>query len=143
MPKNRSSWLIALADPMSIRARDDDFLLSLSPDRQHLATGIAQLLRGDTARSRRTFGDEYRAAEEARDGERAMLALSLGWLAEVRHFNMFPGGCGGGSVELELAGVARVVDARVCDQCPGARGSDRARAGGARHVRRQLNTIAS
>jgi hypothetical protein len=31
-----------------------------------------------------------------------LLALALGWLAEVRNFNLFPGDCGGGSVELEL-----------------------------------------
>ena len=110
-----SSWLIALADPLS--ARGNDLLASLPPNRKYLATGLAQLIGGDTARSRVTFEDEYRGAAQARDGERARLALALGWLAEVRHFNMFPGGCGGGSVELDLRwnGVERATayDARA------------------------------
>ena len=124
-----SSWLIALADPLSARDRGDDLLASLAPNRKYLATGLAQLIRGDTARSCGTFEDEYRAAAEARDGERAMLALALGWLAECRRFNMFPGGGGGGSVELELRwnGVERATayDARARDTrtWPGAAGS--------------------
>ena len=95
-----SSWLIALADPLSMRG--DELHDSLPQRRRSLGNGIAQLIRGEAAGSVRAFEDEYRAAEKTHDGERALLALALGWLAEVRHFNMFPGGCGGGSVELEL-----------------------------------------
>ena len=87
-----SSWLIALADPLSVRESGEELALSLPPSRQALGPGIAQLIRGDTATSRRTFEEEYRKAAEARDGQRAMLSLALGWLAEVRHFNLFPGG---------------------------------------------------
>src|SRR5437762_6039524 len=95
-----SSWLIALADPLSMRG--DELHDSFPQNRRSLQNGIAQLIRGETGRSVRTFEDEYRSAEKTHDGERALLAAALGWLAEVRHFNMFPGGCGGGSVELEL-----------------------------------------
>ncbi len=98
---NDSSWLTALADPLSAgpttNLLPDDFKSSPS-----LSAGVSQLLNCQTGTARTTLEQSHRSAADAADGRTALLALAIGWLAEVRHFNCFPVDCGAGSIELEL-----------------------------------------
>jgi CHAT domain-containing protein len=91
-----SSWLMALADPWSVGPHPSVLLENMGS----VAEGLEQLLRGETGRARTTLDHEYQLAASRRDGGQALLALGLGWLAEIKHFDFLPGECGGGSVEL-------------------------------------------
>src|SRR5438445_11750332 len=98
---NTSSWLMTLADPWSVSPH----AALLSEDCKpwpSLAVAVSQLLRGETGVARNTLDQQYQLAAHARHGGAALLALALGWLAEVRHFNWFPEGYGAGSIEIDL-----------------------------------------
>jgi len=67
--------------------------------RGRLAEVVALLARGQTLAAMRTAHEDFERARSAHDGAWGLLALGLGWLAEVRSYNLLPRGCGLNSLD--------------------------------------------
>jgi CHAT domain-containing protein len=84
-------WMIAVVDEWAPIGGLDTSAPELSGGLPEL---VVSLSRGQTGAAMRAAKEELERARLARDGSRGLLALGLGWLAEVRHFNLLPGGGG-------------------------------------------------
>ncbi|MFO0592358.1 MAG: CHAT domain-containing tetratricopeptide repeat protein [Polyangiaceae bacterium] len=128
------SWLLAVSDPLGFRV-DPSAAAELVPERYAaLRDGVKSLAAGNTALAFRQLEGAGQSAARDGDGATASLALSLGWLAELGTYNLFPTGGGAGSMELQLrwdgmerskAMIQRADEAR---RLPGARDSREGRA---------------
>lgn len=96
------SWLVEVSDPLGFGA-NPGAAQGGPPERfQALAGGFEALAAGDAALAMRRLDAEREAAAQRGDGASALLAVGLGWLAELSAYNLSPTGAGLGSVELQI-----------------------------------------
>jgi tetratricopeptide (TPR) repeat protein len=101
-----SAWTIAVVDEWA-PARSPD---ASAPElRGGLAEVAALLVSGQCGAAMRAANEALERARSASDGASGMLALGLRWLAEVRNYNLLPGGCGLNSLDgsIRWNGVKR------------------------------------
>src|SRR5258705_447120 len=119
--ENDWRFVLALTDS-DFRIPSAQHLRELIPQRwTSVSDGAVALGCGDTSLALRFLDEAFAAAERKRDGAQALLAACLGNLAEMRQFNLVPGGGGADSVELLMRWNGPAAAQRFAERCNRAR----------------------
>lgn len=114
--ENDWSWLVALTDS-NYRPVDAASIAESIPSRwKALVPGVVALGCGNTTRAMQALEEAYRGASEQGDAALALVATSLGSYSEVQHFNLYPGGAGADSVDVNLRWDGSAAAARFSER---------------------------